>query len=302
MKFCPQCGAQNKDEAKFCVECGADIENIAAAQPKANTAQNNLPQTAGQKNKWIAPILNIIGGLILYALSGIGHALYLKLYNRAAIIGALGLLLSAVSFIIMCFYNGSVLYILSCIGIGIMIYSAYDAYKCSQAMNEGRELPALWGMRPESMSKGKATGIAAIALVIFIIALVAFLSSPTVTDATSTSIADSIISDDISSDDIITDADDTSSSDDEEGLQIKISYPGEWSASVGDDKQTTSYSGTGDDVIKADASEYDVIAAAVQKKDGNSDKLKVQIIKDGDLLDSESTTEDYGVVTVSATL
>ena len=129
MKFCPQCGAQNKDEAKFCVDCGADIGNIAAAQPKAEPTQNNVPQTAGQKKTWLAPLLNIIGGLLLYALSGIGHALYLKLYNRAAIIGALGLMISAVSFIIMCFYDGSALYILSCIGIGIMIYSAYDAYK-----------------------------------------------------------------------------------------------------------------------------------------------------------------------------
>ena len=316
MKFCPQCGAQNKDEAKFCVDCGADIQNIASAQPKTETPQPQAtPQSSGEKKTWVAPLLNVIGGLLLYALSGIGHALYLKLYNRAAIIGALGLLISAVSFTIMCFYDGSALYILSCIGIGIMIYSAYDAYKCSQAINEGRELPALFGMRPESMSRGKATGIAVVALVLFIVALAAFVTSPTVTDATSASLADNIISDS-SSDDIITDADDTSSSSDDktksnddkskssddEGVQIKISYPGEWSASVGDESRSTSYKGTGDDVIKIDSSKYDVIAAAVQKTDGGSDKLKVKIIRDGDTLDSESTTEDFGVVTVSATL
>lgn len=299
MKFCPQCGAQNKDEARFCVDCGADIDNIASAQPKADATPKVIPQTQGQKNKWIAPVLNIIGGLIFYGLSGIGHALYLKLYNRAAIIGALGVMLSAIALIIMCFHDSYALTaITTCIGLGIMIYSAYDAYKCTQAINEGRELPALWGMRPESMSKGKATGIAVIALVILVIAFVAFMSSPTVTDLTSASLADNVMSDDI-----ITDADDTSSSSsDDEGLVVKITYPGEWSASIGDSEDSTLYDGTGDEVIELSDTRYDVVAAAVQKTKASSDKLEVEIIKDGKVLDSDSTTKDYGVATVSATL
>ena len=300
MKFCPQCGAQNKDEAKFCVECGADIENIASAQPKGNATPQPTPQATGQKNKWIPAILNIIGGMILYGFCGIGHALYLRLYNRAAIFAALGFLLSAISLTISIFNDSYTLTVFTtAIGIGLTIYAAYDAYKCSQAINEGRELPALWGgFRPESLSKGKAVGACVICLVLLVIAFVAFMSTPIVSESSTMGIGDDIISDDI-----ITDADDTSASkNDDGGVQIEISYPGEWSASVGDESTSTSYSGTGDDVIKIDDSKYDVIAAAVQKTDGSSDKLKVKIIRGGDTLDSESTTEDFGVVTVSATL
>lgn len=300
MKFCPQCGAQNKDEAKFCVDCGADISNIAAAQPKGNATPQQTPQSTGQKNKWIPAILNIIGGMILYGFCGIGHALYLRLYNRAAIFAAIGFLLSAISTAIAIFNDSYTLTVFTtAIGIGVTIYAAYDAYKCSQAINEGRELPALWGgFRPESLSRGKAFGACVICLVLLVIAFVAFMSTPMVSESSTMGIGDDIISDDI-----ITDADDTSASkNDDSGVQIKISYPGEWSASVGDQDTTTSYKGTGDDVINVDDSKYDVIAAAVQKTDGSSDKLKVKIIKDGDTLDSESTTEDFGVVTVSATI
>lgn len=296
MKFCPKCGAQNKDEAKFCVDCGAELTSVSAAQPKAN---ETTPQTKGQKNKWIPAVLNLIGGMIFYGLCGMGHAIYLKLYNRAAIFGAIGLLLSAISLTIMIFWDTYTLTVLTtAIGIGITIYAAYDAYKCSEAINEGRELPTIWGgLRPESISRGKVTGIAVVALVILVIAFVAFMAYAPVTESSSTGIGSDIISDDI-----ITDVDDKSSSDNDEGLQIKITYPGEWSASIGDQKDSTSYTGTGDEVIDIGESRYDVLAAAVQKTKSDSDKLEVEIIKDGKVLDSDSTTKEYGVVTVSATL
>lgn len=38
------------------------------------------------------------------------------------------------------------------------------------------------------------------------------------------------------------------------------------------------------------------------RKTSGNDKLKVEIIKDGKVLDSKSTTKDYGVVTVSANI
>ncbi|MDO5859763.1 hypothetical protein [Methanobrevibacter sp.] len=88
----------------------------------------------------------------------------------------------------------------------------------------------------------------------------------------------------------------------DEGLKVRITCPVEWSASIGSGDDSTHYEGTGDDVVEIDDSKYDVIAAAVQKKTSGSDKLKVDIIKDGKVVDTESTTKDYGVVTVSATL
>lgn len=75
-----------------------------------------------------------------------------------------------------------------------------------------------------------------------------------------------------------------------------------WSASIGDTDTTVQHEGTGSKVINIDESRYDTIAAAVQKKTSGNDKLKVEIIKDGKVLDSKSTTKDYGVVTVSANI
>lgn len=287
MKFCPNCGAKNKDEAKFCVDCGYELQDISSSQPKADA---QTPQYNGQKNKWIAPILNFIGGMILYGLCGIGHAIYLRLFNRAAIFGAIGFLLSAIFTVISIFYDTYAITILiTAIGIGITVYATYDGYRCSQAINEGRELPTIFGgFRPESISKGKAAGIAVIALVILIISFVAFASTATLDDASPTGLADDVI------------IEDASGSTGDGSVQIKITYPGEWSATVGDESTSISYSGTGNDAIKIDESKYEVIAAAVQKMDGSSDKLKVQIIKDGDVLDSKSTSEKYGLVSVGA--
>ena len=290
MKFCPKCGAQNKEEAKFCVDCGEDISNISTEQPEQNNA---APQSTGQKNKWIAPILNFIGGMLIYGLSGIGHALYLRLYKRAAIFGAIGFLLSAIFFVLFIFSNSFALTaITTLIGIAFTLYAAYDAYKCTEAINEGRELPALiGGIRPESLSTGMAVGALAIALVVMVVAFGAFASSMLVNDLSTASVTDTVISNDI-----------TSGTNDNDGLVVEISYPGEWSASIGDQDTSTMYNGKGDESIKINEGRYDVIAAAVQKTDGSSDKLKVKIIKDGDTLDSASTSKEYGVVTVSATL
>lgn len=85
-------------------------------------------------------------------------------------------------------------------------------------------------------------------------------------------------------------------------LEVRIFCPVKWSASIGDQNTSTMYDGTGDAVIEVDAKEYDVIAAAVQKKTAGNDQLKVQIVNKGKVVDVETTTEDYGVVTVSATV
>ncbi len=41
--FCPECGAENPDEAQFCEECGAPLDQAA---PKVEPAQPPAPQPA----------------------------------------------------------------------------------------------------------------------------------------------------------------------------------------------------------------------------------------------------------------
>ena len=85
-------------------------------------------------------------------------------------------------------------------------------------------------------------------------------------------------------------------------LEVRIICPVGWSASMGGKDNSTHYEGTGDAVIEFDPADYDVLAAAVQKTTGGNDKLKVQIVKDGKVVDEESTTDAYGVVSVSTTV
>lgn len=278
MKFCPKCGCENPDQAKFCVDCGEDLGKISQ------------PRTTKQKNKWVGVILDIIGGLISYFLVGIGQIFYLKLYKRGLIFCTIGALIVAFNMFLQFITGGGlfITFISLILGMGWAIYAAYDAYKCVEAINGGNPIPPLFNINdPESMSRQNHIAL----IVIFIVALLiaGYLAVVTVS---------SEISDDSS---FLTDiGDDTSVSD--EGLVIKISCPVEWSASVGDTDTSTMYEGSGDDVIEIDGSQYDTVAAAVQKKTGGSDKLEVEILKDGDVVDSESTTKDYGVVTVSTTI
>lgn len=185
MKICNHCGSENEDGAKFCFSCGNKIEidtsnqsqldynpnndninqqqdnnsynnqqpnNNVDYQPPNNQPTNqqnpyqpNYPVT-NTKNAWIAIILNFIGGVIFYFLASIGH-LYLGLYKRAIVLALIGLgivLINAV--ILMLIYNwvGSLLTLL--LGIAFVIYCAYDAYLCTDAINQGRPMPLLFGM------------------------------------------------------------------------------------------------------------------------------------------------------------
>ena len=283
MKYCPQCGEQNRDGAKFCESCGTNLENIA---PAKQTTSN-----ANQKNKYIAPIIDFIFGAILYCLCGAGHIIYLKLYKRGAILGTLGIIISTI-FGIIAIYNDSVVFTFISLAFGLVltIYAAIDAHKCTQAINEGGELPLLFGfINPEEFSRPQMLGIAAV-WIICLVALGAAIVmaaeselSPQATDAS----------------DIISSSDDNTVVQKQEGIQIKITYPGSWSASIGDTDTSNHYEGTGDKTFDVDESDYDVIAAAVSKKDSNSNKLKVEIIKNGEVVDQESTTKDYGTVSVS---
>ena len=85
------------------------------------------------------------------------------------------------------------------------------------------------------------------------------------------------------------------------GKQVTIIYDGEWSGAAGDVSSINSISGSGDETIDMpdDAS---LISANAQKKDGSSNELTIQILKDGKVVKESSTTAEYGVAQVSASV
>ncbi|MBR0472833.1 MAG: zinc-ribbon domain-containing protein [Methanosphaera sp.] len=167
MKTCESCGYQNKDNAKFCASCGYNLpettetqydfnpnndynnqqeNNQTYQQPtnQQNTYQPNYTPT-NKKNAIIAIILNCIGGIFFYFLAGIGQ-IYLGLFKRGLVIGAVGLAITLFNVVIILIVSEAVGTILSLImGIALIIYSSYDAYQCTQAINEGRSIPLLFG-------------------------------------------------------------------------------------------------------------------------------------------------------------
>jgi hypothetical protein len=86
------------------------------------------------------------------------------------------------------------------------------------------------------------------------------------------------------------------------GVQIRITYSGAWSGSYGDAGATQSIDGTGSKVIILTNPSYNLVSCAFQKKDGSQDEMKVEILKDGTVLNTRSTTAAYGVVAVAAML
>lgn len=182
MKRCQNCGLENEDEAKFCSSCGSDLLNTKPAsqldfnpnkdttyqQPdynQLNQSQSNYNQAdqsqnydnqqityqqqtyrpANQKNVWIAIILDVIGGLILYCLCGIGQ-IYLGLTKRGLVLCGVGLLVVIINMLIIFAIDnlfGTLITLI--IGVALVIYSVYDAYLCTNAINEGKPIPLLFG-------------------------------------------------------------------------------------------------------------------------------------------------------------
>ena len=176
MKICQKCGHQNGDNTNFCASCGNSLQNVIPADSQTNTNLDYVPkqqpsenptftednqqtnyqqqqydnqqtnyQNRNQKNMWIAVLLDIIGGLIFYFLSGIGQ-LYLGLYTRGIVLCVTGIVVTIINAVIILTMNeifGSILSFV--IGIALVAYSAYDAYLCTNAINEGRTIPLLFG-------------------------------------------------------------------------------------------------------------------------------------------------------------
>lgn len=78
----------------------------------------------------------------------------------------------------------------------------------------------------------------------------------------------------------------------------RMKYDGEWSGAVESAGSTRSVNGTGTETF-----EFDVVptvaSVTAQKKDGGDGTLTVQILGDGEVLKESSTSDPYGVASVS---
>lgn len=81
-------------------------------------------------------------------------------------------------------------------------------------------------------------------------------------------------------------------------LQLKVITDGEWDGSVLVGSTSKSIDGSGTETIALDGSSFDMVSATIQKKSGGSDDLTVQIIKNGEVKKEESTSAEYGVVSI----
>lgn len=90
----------------------------------------------------------------------------------------------------------------------------------------------------------------------------------------------------------------------EPGLDVRIGYDGPWQAylrvTVNGSTEERSISGNGNEIIEIDQA-ADEVRATVRKQDDSRSELTLQIVHDGEIVASESTTEAFGAVRESAT-
>ena len=125
-KFCRNCGSaieQNSSpNSKFCSNCGSEIDYKAEICPKCGVRQVGVSSQSSEKSVWVAVLLSLL-------IVGLGQ-FYLGLPKK----GALLLILTIISWILIAFVIGIILYPL------ILIYGIYDAYTSAVAISEGKHV------------------------------------------------------------------------------------------------------------------------------------------------------------------
>lgn len=81
-------------------------------------------------------------------------------------------------------------------------------------------------------------------------------------------------------------------------IGVRVEYDGEWSGSISENGGSRSVDGTGPETIDVD-DESDIISANAQKQDPGSEEITIQIIVDGEVVEEESSTAEFGLVQVT---
>lgn len=77
---------------------------------------------------------------------------------------------------------------------------------------------------------------------------------------------------------------------------VKVIYAGSWSGSIGSESGSRSVEGVGDQVLDVSGS---IVSAVIQKHDGGGGKLTVQLLNGNKVVKEESTSAQYGAVSVA---
>jgi hypothetical protein len=80
------------------------------------------------------------------------------------------------------------------------------------------------------------------------------------------------------------------------GTTVRIDYSGSWQGSIGSSGSQRSIQGSGSESYDVDA---DIISAVVQKRDNGRGTLTVEIREGGEVERAQSTSAQYGTVSVS---
>lgn len=82
------------------------------------------------------------------------------------------------------------------------------------------------------------------------------------------------------------------------GYSVKIIAEGDWSGSIMSGGSSRSVEGSGTETFELDGNPS-IVSANAQKKGANSNKLTIQILKDGEVVQESSTSAEYGLAQVS---
>ena len=80
---------------------------------------------------------------------------------------------------------------------------------------------------------------------------------------------------------------------------VKVNYSGDWYSKSGDANYPVEKSGHGPMSFSLDCSSWDKVSVNVQKSDGASEPLKVQLLRNGDVVGENTTADSSNQVTIS---
>lgn len=81
--------------------------------------------------------------------------------------------------------------------------------------------------------------------------------------------------------------------------QVHVVYNGTWAGKAGDPNYLNDISGRGDDLYNLNCAPWDKVGIAIEKTDGSTNELKVELLRDGKVVAENSTTNATGSIIIN---